>query len=361
MRNLDHAMDDDPVRTSRADCLDLLRFGLAFWVLLAHLSGWAAVPDALALLMRASRAVFQPAFETHPAVVAFIVLSGYCVHRSGLRRGGVAIRQYAIRRVFRIAPVFVVATFVGAAAGLLLLGDKTISLAGLFLKLAGISAFLPPLNRITYQGNAPLHTVMVEMWLYAIYPLMILALASGWRQSSIWKFLFGVWIVGILVSRTNGAWTNWWHNGSVFGFVLYWWIGAWFVRGRIEGRRLAQLAGAWLALTLLLMSGVTNELVVVEVRKLIFAGLVGAAIVLMDRETRLPVGRLGRAGYSLYAFHAPVLMGLIFLGVPWWGVLAGALSAGFVAYVLVEAPLTAVGKRVAAERGGRAAETRHAF
>jgi len=122
--------------------------------------------------------LFQGHGETHPAVLAFIVLSGYCIHRSGFRRGPADHAGYGIRRFFRIYPVYLAATLFGLVVVTLALGrwpalayelsgTKEVDLRCVAAKLAGVSAFAPSLNLCTFQGNAPLHTVMVEMWLYA--------------------------------------------------------------------------------------------------------------------------------------------------------------------------------------------------
>ena len=76
-------------------------------------------------------------------------------------------------------------------------------------------------------------------------------------------------------------------------------------------------------------------LLVEEVRLLAFGVLVAQAIRLIDRaEARLPtaVAEHTRFGYSLYAFHAPVLILLIALGAPWPIVLAAAILAAVVAF-----------------------------
>ena len=294
--------------------------------------------------------LFQPAYETHPAVVVFIVLSGYCIHRNGLRTGNLEIVPYFIRHAFRIVPIFVLASVLGALSAWFLLADPTISLGKLALKLTGISAFVPTLNRATYQGNGPLHTVMVEIWLYAIYPVVILYLARGGRERNIWVALAAVWLAGVLVCGRHPALTNWWHNGSLFGFLLYWWIGAWFVCGRLSRSTLSLVAVVWTVLSVLLITTSFSDLMIVELRKLCFCVLVGAAIAGLDRPASLPVGRLGQAGYSLYAFHAPVVLALLAFSAPWWLAMVGALAVGFIAFLTIEQPFTLRGKAVARAR-----------
>ncbi|MEO8186342.1 MAG: acyltransferase [Burkholderiaceae bacterium] len=343
-----YGLSNSVVRSTRAEGLDALRFVLAFWVLAAHVAGWAATaPMWFTGALRGLSNVFQPAFETHPAVLAFIVLSGYCIHRNGLRADSLAIGPYAIRRVFRIFPIYVLAAAIGVLAGVFFLADHSISAGGLTLKLIGISAIVPSLNAITYQGNAPLHTVMVEMWLYAAYPVVILFLLRGGRERVLWAALGTVCAVGVLLCRRSPSLTDWWHNGSLPGFLLYWWIGAWFVSGRLSRRTITVAAASWVILSILLIGGWLADLVAVEARKVCFAFLIGACIRNIDKPLRVAFGRLGQAGYSLYAFHAPVVLVLLSIGTSWWLSIAGAIAVGFVAFFTVESPLTRLGKTLA--------------
>ena len=347
------------VRTTRAEGLDALRFLLAFWVLAAHMNHWAftTAPHWFTGTMTSLVSLFQPTSETHPAVIAFIVLSGYCIHRNGLRAENTAISPYVIRRTFRILPIFILATGVGALAGNYILGDANISVGGIALKLIGVSAFVPSLNAVTYQGNGPLHTVMVECWLYVVYPLVMLFLIRGGRERMVWIALGAIWILGVLFCRGNPALTNWWHNGSLLGFLLYWWIGAWLVSGRLPRHILAVAVGLWIALSLkLLITGPSSDLIFVEARKVVFALLIGAFIAAIDKPARLTIGRLGCAGYSLYAFHAPVGLVLLLAGFPWWLAMAGAIAFGFLAFLTVESPLTRLGKTIASSTASAAEE-----
>jgi hypothetical protein len=104
---------DAPRGKGRVATLDLMRFVFAMWVvLMAHLLFWAAY-DGQAFagegFARRLADVFQTGGETHPAVLGLIVLSGYCIHRAGFRRGTLdrsTLRTFAIRRSTRIALLF---------------------------------------------------------------------------------------------------------------------------------------------------------------------------------------------------------------------------------------------------------------
>lgn len=359
-----------PSSGTRSEGLDVLRFICAFWVLLAHLIPWPsfthgpeAVPTWLQTCSQALVQILQPAGETHPAVLGFIVLSGYCIHRNGFRSTYFNLSSYAVRRAFRILPVFVLATAVGAlcyvlathtneAIGRLLSGTQLLSSGLIAGKLLGVSAWVPALHYNTFQGNAPLHTVMVEIWLYAIYPLIVLLLRRGSSERSIWVGLFGIWVIGIFACTMLPHWVGWWHNGSLIGFLIYWWVGAKFV-GVQELRELrhpiAWIGAVYAILTAILYTKFTTALIVVELKKLAFAILVGALIVAVDRSKSWVPGwsaRIGQAGYSLYAFHAPVLYTLLILGVVWWQVLVCAVAVGLLMFQYFESRMNKFGRGV---------------
>lgn len=365
-------------RSTRSAGLDGLRFVCAVWVLFAHTLIWAdiaagsrVVPEPIYWLAKFIGKLFQPAYETHPAVLAFIVLSGYCVHRNGFRsdryQGHVA--SYAIRRAFRIYPVFLAASLAGLAAfsfshaidpkvTMALSGTIALDPALLVAKLTGLSALLPALNALTYQGNAPLHTVMVEILLYAVYPVGMLFILRGW--STAWWIALGIiHLTGTVACSQSATLTNWWHNGSLAGFLIYWWIGALAISARDHRvfPVVVKAAGViFVVMTIAIMAKLTRDLIVVEMKKVAFAVLVAALIGALD-DGRISVGRitawLGSAGYSLYAFHAPLAYGLLIAGWPWWLVIPTAIAAGVVAYLAFERPLTDVGRRISSRHADR--------
>jgi peptidoglycan/LPS O-acetylase OafA/YrhL len=59
-----------------------------------------------------------------------------------------------------------------------------------------------------------------------------------------------------------------------------------------------------------------------------------------------PLSYIGKAGYSIYALHAPLCVLLLMWGVSWWGVISSAVAAGLVCYFVFERPLDRVGRRL---------------
>ena len=185
----------------------------------------------------------------------------------------------------------------------LLSGTATLRSDWILAKLLGLSAVFPMLNAKAYQANAPLHTVMVEIWLYAVYPVAMLLICRFKDQAVAIAFTV-IWLIGLAWCAVNPKYIIWWHNGSLLGFLAYWWIGAWLVgAGPAIIRRLMLLAiGFWVASSVLLMAQMTNALFVTEARKICFAIMVGIFITYLDRgEKRVPhmAGQLGMAGYSI--------------------------------------------------------------
>jgi peptidoglycan/LPS O-acetylase OafA/YrhL len=353
----------DPVRRDRSPGIDCLRGAFALYVLFAHLVPWALTAQGTntvftGVIDRLIR-VTQGHFETNPAVLGFIVLSGYCIHRNGLRADTFNLRGYAIRRAYRIVPVYLL----GCAVGAILLGASSSAIAhaltatpditfgGMLAKLSTVSAVVPSTYGPSFQGNAPLVTVAAEMWLYAFYAVMIK------RTRILLPTVVVLWVAGLAYVSGHPQYLGWWHVGSFFGFLVYWWLGALFVNPSFVGRRPAVLAAAaagWVVLSVVL-DGHTGSLWVVEARKLALAVVIGGLIVSIDgvQHRLLAAGSVvGRAGYSIYALHAPIIVALLVAGVPWVICAVATVAIAMVVFVVYERPLLRKGARLAAESAG---------
>ena len=347
--------------------IDCLRGVFAVWVLFIHLSifvvhvqGQAAYPGFLSWINNLLISIFQSSFETHPAVLGFIVLSGYCIHRNGLRTPKDDLRAYSVRRVFRILPVYVLAIIVGVCgfywashinleATQALSATKDISSLLVISKLLGLSAFIPQLHYSSFQGNAPLHTVMVEIWLYILYPIILFFIAPK-RNGTILLFILStLWVGGIIALYMNPQLGGWWHNGSVFGFLPYWWLGASLLDENIRNfihKKQYHIFIFWLVVTLVLQMEFAKTPLLFEIHKLAFAGLVGCFIILLDHERNegLFGHIIGRAGYSIYAFHAPILYLMIVYDWHWFIILLTMIFSGIVIYEVIEKKFIGLGK-----------------
>lgn len=340
--------------TGRSDGIDLLRILLALWVVITHLAEWGPLsPTGTAGWLQQvnwkTGEWFQAHGETHPAVVAFIVLSGYCIHRNGARRDSWDVRRYAIKRWFRIVPVYAAASLLGVVlflaasshdpeAAHVASGTIAITARGLLLKLSALTAIVPIGHMATngvnaYEGNGPLYTVAAEMWLYVVYAGAITLLIRRHLAGRGLAVAVGVlWLFGLALVAADPTLQAWWFNASFISFLPLWWIGANSVDRPNDLRFSAAAAVVWIVCTAYLRRH--GSLVVEEARLLAFGTVIAQIVVLIDSvELGLPrdgavhpkrhLTRLAakgnplRAGYSLYAFHAPVLILLVAFGVAW--------------------------------------------
>jgi peptidoglycan/LPS O-acetylase OafA/YrhL len=328
-------------------------------VIFVHAVPWAtaaqgtdSVSWATQWFARTAGTIFQPHGETNPAVLAFIVLSGYCIQKSWMNHPDV--RKFFIRRVFRIIPVFLLGIVVGvlgfAAARSIsplaeaLSGTRSIEPACIAAKATVIAALTPAFHPCSYAGNAPLLTVMVEIALYAAFPLLL----WGGRRAVL-AACAACFAAGLIVTARNPDFFNWWQNSSLYGFLPYWWIGAAFAASRAFRKiRPGWPLCGWALLTAVTLYDTTG--VTSEIRKVPFALLIGLLIVRMDYRELAPgtMSAVGRAGYSVYALHAPLVYFLLIAGAPWWLACLFAIGTGIAAFFVIELPLDRLGRAIAA-------------
>jgi peptidoglycan/LPS O-acetylase OafA/YrhL len=367
------ALLDPPTLRGRSNGIDLLRGWFALHVLVvAHVVNWcvfhqgeAAVWTPVAWLAHAFILVFQGHSELNPAVIGFIVLSGYSIHRNGLRPGG-AMAPFAIRRTFRILPVFWLGTVLGVlfyhlsaaahpATATALTGTTEIPTICLAAKITAIASLLPIAHVCDFAGNAPLLTVMVEIGLYAFYGLIFVV--GGIRLVG-WACGVSI-IVGLGIGAMNLRYPllyNWWQNSSLLAYLPYWWIGAAVIHPAVRSwimRWWPALVIVWQVLSVV-SAWADPTAVSAELRKLVFAGLAAAMIIRFDEMAMPanPLSSIGKAGYSIYAIHAPIAIYLVILGLPWWAVSAVAIAAGLASYLAFEHPLDMIGHQLARGAGG---------
>ena len=361
---------------SRSGGIDILRALFALWILFAHVVPWTAtaqsadaIPVILVTLMHFLAQLMQPVNELHPAVVGFIVLSGFCIHRRGFRDQHRNVNGYLVRRAFRILPIYFVAMIAGVA-GFLIAANKSPELARtlsgtldisplcLAAKATTLAAITPFAHPCWYAGNAPLGTVMVEIQLYLVYALAFVLIWRGYQQCLLpaLAICFAATLVldGIFFS-TSGTYSgtyNWLQNASVMTYLPYWWIGVFFVNDRFYDNvqsRIVLIAVVWAVLTAILIAYPIYP-VVAELRKLVFALLVGVLIRVLETlpvQARPNAARGLRAGYSLYALHAPLSYTMLIYGVPWWLVIISNIVLASASYLVVEWPLMERGRMLA--------------
>lgn len=381
--NVNNVLLGSKLASTRSHGLDILRAVLALWVLTAHsipwmdrLQGAGQAPHAMVLLTSVVGALTQSSRELNPAVLVFIVLSGYCIHRNGLRYKS-SLLPYAVRRCARILPIFYVALFASSAIGAF--ETKRPGAACLMAHATGLSTLIDSFATCPL-GNMPLGTVKVEAVLYVLYGVAFTALVWRGRERWVWGICAACAISDLFVSieaRSHFSFYYWWQNWSVFGFITYWWIGAAFVNPAVSKPIMAgwrRLAVAYVIITvvILFLTPVAIKLqqyspgdvpaaayFLAEVRKLILALLAGVLIVSLERvqiEKSNPLAALGRAGYSLYALHTPVTFLMLNSGASWYATVAVNIAVAFVSRFVVERPGEMIGRLILA---GMAARPHH--
>lgn len=355
-----------PVDQIRSAGLDKLRFLFALWVLLAHAIGWGVFTGALnsdgvtSQIGRAFIWLFQRDGETHPAVLAFIVLSGYCIHRNGFRINcAFSLTAYGVRSFFRIFPVYFLASLLGVMfwfAGVnvdalttkALSGTDSITLWGMFIKLTGISAFCPSLHTTGWQGNAPLTTAIVEAYLYVFYGFVVWFVARGFRVRVLVFCAVIVWTMTLWYVYLNPKYLGWWHNGSFVSFAFYWWIGAIFAETKPARAENFYFIAVSVSLCLVGIGSFGSDVVLVELRKIGVIVFLGLLIQWVDQNWRSE-GALAKAGlatYSIYALHAPLLIFLLSNGVSLFFAVGAVLISSMLCHLVFEQPLLEFGKRL---------------
>ncbi|MEO8596957.1 MAG: acyltransferase [Candidatus Solibacter sp.] len=172
-----------------------LRFFLALWVILHHLTGPGQKLEATALLLP------QPLFTLlrggYQAVTTFFVLSGFVLTRSyaatvWTRRNTL---RYAVGRAARVYPVYLlslalVAPFIAA--------DPTPGKAGyLAAHLLLVQAWL---GAIPVNWNTPAWSLSCEMFFYAMFPL-----AALFIRRATWKSVAIAALVAVCLTRLMWA------------------------------------------------------------------------------------------------------------------------------------------------------------
>ena len=297
-----------PPRVDHLPTLTGLRFLLALWVILHHLTGPGMRLDI------AARDLPHPVYALirggYLAVATFFVLSGFVLARSYGPSGWQAGRlwRYAVGRFARIYPVYALSMLLVVP---FVIADRTPGKPGLIanygLLLQGWTGHLP------VGWNAPAWSLSCEVFFYACFPLAVIGLrrlhpaavagaaclltralfALGVRDE--WKpivhladFVMGI-AAASLYDRVVRA------RRQPAGYWLY-------VPGAVVGAALiafpellprgVDLNSAWRPLSAMLLLG--------------FA--LGSGVVERALSTR-PAVFLGKSSYAMYILHVPVL---------WW-------------------------------------------
>lgn len=259
----------DSVLTPRIYGIDRLRAVAALSVVLAHVVG-PSLPGLTKYI-----------FTGYPAVVAFFVISGFCIHIPFINRP-LPINSFWFSRFVRIV--------------------IPVSIAWPIASLLRMRSFNP------WDGYI-LWSVVCELWYYALYPLFLMLHRRGLSFAVQWKIAlpvaFGLaWWVG----------TDQYGNASGYGWWLNWLIGlpSWLIGCALAERKHAGpvlLLRILVALTAAILYWATMNTPVGfyltgNLFGILCASWISAEIAAAKGEHWLD--RMGKWSYSTYLFHVIV-------------------------------------------------------
>ena len=352
--------------------IDRLRGLLAIGVLLGH-----AIDLARISTPNPSGTLFSIAVATRPyfgfiCVVGFIVLSGYCIARTTMRR--FALGDYIVMRVTRVYPLLIVAALLTGLLEWVALDNPhrpfmwILARDGRDLKkfvsaLLGFSGFKGPFGALS-----PAYTISFELFYYAIWGLAMKAAAGRGRRA-----LLIATAVGLVLIVFGGRMRDslGWFAGflPIVGIAVMpgWLLGAALAVAERPLTRIARVVPAWatwLVFVWLFAYGVdafnlpidvlTNEYVTFAyftIMSGLFLTVVAAWLAHPDPAPRASDTWLGEMSYPLFLMHGPAIIGLQF-ALNAAGVhltfaanlailLAGAFMAAMVMVTFVERPVMA--------------------
>jgi len=324
--------------SGRIESLDAFRGASALAVFLTHWFLWAnfsPISGSERLLHDCMDTVYSLFCEItwnsggqHPAVLAFFVLSGFCIHASRARRAATTVAsaewgRYFVSRARRILPVYWWGTLLGV--GLIALQaawpsrnpmlalHSAGSLRDLLVRVSGLTAIVPG---DIVLGNWSLNTVSSEIPLYALYPLLFIGTRRlGWR--AMLAALIGLQFVAL-------AFTTYfpphWLAGTPLMMGAYWYLGMLAAEWHFKS---ARTLPAWVPVVAWGFFWGLRETPDFPTRFVLLqlvrsAGLAALLLWLVGRETRFPslvcsaparfLRWVSQASYSLYAVHPPVIM-----------------------------------------------------
>jgi peptidoglycan/LPS O-acetylase OafA/YrhL len=193
----------DRVRPEDMPALIGIRFPLAIWVVVHHLSGPGNLLHGIVTAQPLLHALIAPAWV---ALGVFFAISGFVLT---LRYGGEPwsrdrLRRYGIARLARVYPVYLFSLLVIApiAVGMIRSGETgdVGQTAGILLNYA---LLLQGWSRPEVDWNTPAWSLSCEMFFYALFPAVVLAVRNvSWARA--WGMLLLAFAIGFTI-RASGV------------------------------------------------------------------------------------------------------------------------------------------------------------
>ena len=369
------------VNVKKSANLEILRFFLAFWVFIAHLLPWYTYGNStisknvqqLENLHAKLVEYMQPNGVLHPAVIGFLVLSGYVIvtgfneEKLNSNRSSY-IKEWGIRRLFRIMPVYLMGLLIGVgifaviggSSFKLLTGTNDISVPCLGAKAISISSFIPAgYPNCAFQGNAPLVTTAAEIGLYIIFILSSILIAKGFNNS-IAISIGLIWLIGNLLVAASSESINllqWWAHASSINYLIPWFLGASLAMKAKKSNPkyhkilvCSLLASVFFTLIILFLLHRVNPTDLFEreiylfTYSILFYFLI--KVLVSVRQLGTVSNFLGGISYTLYALHAPISIFMISKGLDLVSIVLVNLLISTGINIFFEKPLRNYGRRI---------------
>jgi peptidoglycan/LPS O-acetylase OafA/YrhL len=316
----------------RVNGLDSVRAFAALSVLFAHILG-PVMPDLLkstplAYFVLGEKIDFgKYLFTGHPAVIAFFVVSGFCIHYPYVN-GVLPVLPFWAARLTRIMIPAIIAI--------------------VFAKLAHLTSF-------NFWDGYILWSVVCELFYYALYPVfVIVSRFVSWKLQFYIAFVMSCILVVVLGSDQYG-------NAHVYGPFLNWlvalpsWLAGCVLAERVAAGQcpaagnsvvLWRSSAALIASILcwLTLNTPVGYYLTMNAFSLVVFFWLGAEISAARRGEVAFFEGLGKWSFSIYLFHMVVFtfLGRIISWSWWWGerllVLPVILLLCYLAYQIIEKP-----------------------
>lgn len=339
-------MSGSLAKQERYSALDALRFILATWVAIGHLGPfpWFTNPNESGRLIHLMDRGLNTVVWGMPAVMAFFVISGFCIHMPFRDRDHVPLLRFYGRRYLRVTvPMFI-------ALGILYALVPTRPLWGA--------------HSVFWEST--LWSLLIEEIYYAVYPLMRRVLKRfGWTPVLSVSF-----VASIVTASCFPKALDWNDLGPLLtAVVLYpvWLLGCKLSerapslgaqrmsRAQIWRWRLAAWVVMWIAELM------NFHLHVSQVHTMVFLGAFAALWIRQEitysRHTDPPrwLASAGAWSYSLYLIH-PAVFTVYAMVLPggfsehprggWLQTMAMTFVASYAFYLLVERPSHLLARRI---------------
>jgi peptidoglycan/LPS O-acetylase OafA/YrhL len=322
-------MTNPPDSSDHLRGLDTIRFVAALWVAFAHgaslpLKSLLAGKGAVAAAVAAAHGVL---FNGVAAVMAFFVISGFCIHHAWLRNPYLGVERYLIRRYLRILPpLFTV-------YAIMYFSDE----------------------RISSAASVVLWSIYCEIIYYAIYP----GLRYLIRYMGLTRLISLSMLISVLLAASRISLLYLWQFGIGFTWLLClpaWLFGCLIAERHTDGTLIDAVGPLWAWRALGLAYSSLSLIVVyhgplrigLPVTMLIFSVYLyfwlQKEIVYLKEKTPGSLEWAGTWSYSLYLIHNMVIAKFDSLDFPADSLLlcvarlAAILLLSYLFFLVIESP-----------------------